>query len=352
MVSASSLLAPLLASTLAQWCTGTQLSKAKLEERIPPYVFVTGPYHYGRPEFTQAVQNIAQGGVNFQELEHVTEPRDSSIGVKLYELEHVTELRDSSIGDVRHHSEKSRIVEELLGPRAPKGAEIFYYTDEMIENSARQIAGEIEASQGWAPGRLSSAYNLLRPYAYKVDLWRCMVLWSFGGIYVDVNIRLMKNLSSFIDLENDKLWLIKDVGPGRYWQAMMAARRRHPQLLVALKGFTDSIHNRSYGENNLDITGPQALYRHLHKDPQVEDKITVKYELREEISNACGGLREENKPPCPVKVWPVNVTDPNEAVAMKDLGLHSQAWQHSNVHYIGRYLNRSVYCDEPGPPCA
>jgi len=170
-------------------------------------------------------------------------------------------------------------------------------------------------------------------------------------VYVDVNIRLMKNLTSFIDFDNDRLWLIKDVGPGRYWQAMMAARRRHPQLLVALKGFMDSIHNHSYGENNLDITGPQALYRHLHADPNILDRITVKYELREEISKSCGGLRQENKPPCPVKVWPVNDTNESDVVALKDLSLHSQEWQHSSAHYIERYLNRSVYCDEPGPPC-
>ena len=40
-----------------------------------------------------------------------------------------------------------------------------------------------------------SAYDGLKPGAYKADLWRYCILYMYGGIYMDVKIKLLFNFS-------------------------------------------------------------------------------------------------------------------------------------------------------------
>jgi mannosyltransferase OCH1-like enzyme len=38
------------------------------------------------------------------------------------------------------------------------------------------------------------AFKMLRPRAYRSDLWRWMILWKYGGIYIDLKIGFFDDL--------------------------------------------------------------------------------------------------------------------------------------------------------------
>ena len=44
------------------------------------------------------------------------------------------------------------------------------------------------------------AFNVLIPWAYKIDLWRTVIVWRQGGIYLDADTRLLKPIDRILDL--------------------------------------------------------------------------------------------------------------------------------------------------------
>lgn len=124
------------------------------------------------------------------------------------------------------------------------------------------------------------AWKALRPWAFRVDLWRYMILWSEGGIYIDSKIKFMAPVRSWAGLsENQELSICHDMNnvfqskdstgvpiPG-LWNAAMSARKGSPVLLEAIRQSIENIQNRSYtlesydlaGRDDLSITGPILL---------------------------------------------------------------------------------------------
>merc|ERR1719195_1430901 len=74
------------------------------------------------------------------------------------------------------------------------------FDDEAMRKSAEEISGvleEIGALKFFPPRpdqkvRISAyeAYQRFCPMAFKADLWRYMMLWRHGGVYVDANLQL------------------------------------------------------------------------------------------------------------------------------------------------------------------
>jgi mannosyltransferase OCH1-like enzyme len=47
------------------------------------------------------------------------------------------------------------------------------------------------------------SFKLLRPRAFRSDLWRWMILWKNGGIYMDAKMAFNTTVD-WIDFENDE----------------------------------------------------------------------------------------------------------------------------------------------------
>jgi glycosyltransferase involved in cell wall biosynthesis len=106
-------------------------------------------------------------------------------------------------------------------------------------------------------------YRNLLPGAYQADLWRLMVVYVHGGVYADLATQFARPLSTVIR-PTDELVMCIDAptDPAGICNALIAARPRHPALLLAIERIVRTrLEPRDKGEFTLDVAGPQALGR-------------------------------------------------------------------------------------------
>lgn len=114
------------------------------------------------------------------------------------------------------------------------------------------------------PAEYLKAYDMVIPGAYKADVFRYLVLYREGGIYMDCKSSTMVPLRDFIP-RNATFAVFRDRPDGSLLNSFMACVPNHPILKIVIDMTIDNILNRRYGENALDITGPQTLGRAFNK---------------------------------------------------------------------------------------
>jgi len=215
-----------------------------------------------------------------------------------------------------------------IRPLLPNGTKMIYFTDYEMERSACEISQRLSDA-----GVVDNAYDAfmgLRPMAYRADLWRYMILWDQGGVYLDVNLKLRAPLSTWINFTTDDLVLVKDKYKQMYWNAMMAASPRDNRLARVIQNVVGKIRNHYYGENCLSITGPRALWQSLllQRRPRVEYKWN--------------GFSV------------VDLKTRKRKIASKDSHLHeliSGFGHKESQHYSVLWRQNNVYCDEAIQGC-
>jgi len=138
---------------------------------------------------------------------------------------------------------------------------VLYFDDESMNQSAYEISQILE-SEGVAEGAYK-AFNDLRLMAFKADLWRYMLLWERGGVFLDADIVLNISLSKVIDFHRDTLVVTNDTRNFVYWNAVMAGVPRLPGLAAAVKFAVEHVQRRWCGDRPVHITGPGCLYTAL-----------------------------------------------------------------------------------------
>jgi len=222
---------------------------------------------------------------------------------------------------------------------APLGSLIKYFSDDDMEESVYKLSKMLK-DRG-VTDYAFSAYSNLSPGAYRADLWRYMVLWAEGGVYLDANLQLKEKLEEFIDFEKDELVLVKDEGASHmkqdgwrgagYWNAIMAASPFNVYLEGVIKGVVERIRNHQYGRSPIDVTGPQALYQELEKQgPEYKKHLRCDLKFTPPIKHERYGHLENKKG--------------KRLHTTKDNLLH-HFWKDS-VHYGYLWSNHLVYCDE------
>lgn len=126
--------------------------------------------------------------------------------------------------------------------------------------------------------RITSAYNKLKPGAFKADLWRACILYEKGGVYVDsfctpatsLNLILSNCWNKHIP---DQFISVKDVdhinNDGKMISGIhngfIVATKRHPFLKQYIDDIVSNVEANFYGEHFLDVTGPFCLMRAINK---------------------------------------------------------------------------------------
>merc|ERR1719221_602651 len=149
-----------------------------------------------------------------------------------------------------------------------------------------------------------------------------------------MNVKLMSNFSSWLNFSTDNLVLVKDIGFG-YWNALMASPPRHVALAAVIKRVCNQIERRSYGRNDLDITGPRALGRAMARrrcSCPVDDSLKL---VLGDHPEPCGAYP---RPHCYVRV-----EFNGSIIAEKENDGRPQ----TTSHYSYFYPKHQVYCDEP-----
>eukprot|EP00930_Biecheleria_cincta_P026621 TRINITY_DN18740_c0_g1_i1.p1 TRINITY_DN18740_c0_g1~~TRINITY_DN18740_c0_g1_i1.p1 ORF type:complete len:314 (-),score=49.45 TRINITY_DN18740_c0_g1_i1:222-1163(-) len=228
-------------------------------------------------------------------------------------------------------------VERALLRWAPPGSEIRYVDDAGMKSSVEEMAPAFESK---GVRGVAKAFHALRAGSFKADLWRLMVLWYHGGVYLDVNIVLEKKLTDFIDFEKDTLVLVKDAGvPGHclkkgvaFWNAVMASSRHNRYLLAGIASVVQNIEKRSYDWCYLtDVTGPSALGNIIGGFPGYQKNIRMEYEWHNPAVRRIGDNGSD---------WWVR------RLCTKNESLHDGL---TSRHYTHLWENRAIYCDEKHP---
>lgn len=141
------------------------------------------------------------------------------------------------------------------------------------------------------------AFDTLKPYAYKSDLWRYCILYKKGGIYMDIKFTPIEEnfqISSFLDKEyfcidwSDKTTEEKIDYSGGVCNGFIVCKPNNPIFKKCIDQIIDNVKNHYYGLNSLYPTGPMLLNNYftlfmkqkleldLYKDKDKDNQITLR----------------------------------------------------------------------------
>jgi mannosyltransferase OCH1-like enzyme len=106
------------------------------------------------------------------------------------------------------------------------------------------------------PGKPTELYNRLTIGAAQADVWRLMVLYTHGGIYMDIDSHLVWPLNRFIEAGTSEIFLrYKNKAATNYFIASAPANPNIKSLLDEVLYRIET----SQSNNVYDITGPSVF---------------------------------------------------------------------------------------------
>jgi mannosyltransferase OCH1-like enzyme len=105
-------------------------------------------------------------------------------------------------------------------------------------------------------------YESIIPGAYKVDLFRLLVLYQEGGVYLDDKMFCIVSLREILE-PTDELYMMKDkvVGSTSIQNGFICSIQAHPVIKMCIDRYIYNIEKKYYGNNSLDIGGPMMIAR-------------------------------------------------------------------------------------------
>lgn len=105
-----------------------------------------------------------------------------------------------------------------------------------------------------------NAFDKLKPGAFKADLWRCCILYVYGGIYLDIKFSCVNGFK-FITLTNDE-YFVRDYGNDlAVYNALMICKPHNHILLNSIKQIVQNVELEYYGTSPLEVTGPKMMIK-------------------------------------------------------------------------------------------
>jgi mannosyltransferase OCH1-like enzyme len=123
------------------------------------------------------------------------------------------------------------------------------------------------------------SHDKLIPGAYKADLFRYCILYKYGGIYMDIKMKLFNDYK-LIKL-TDKEYFVRDIeeSGGGVANAVIVSNSGNPILKKAIDEIVLNVKNEFYGTSQLEPTGP-LLFRKILSEEELS-KIELKLIKRE-----------------------------------------------------------------------
>jgi len=105
-----------------------------------------------------------------------------------------------------------------------------------------------------------SCYDRLNIIVAKVDFWRYLVLYKYGGIYLDMDSDITGRLDDLI-LDTDDAIISSEGNPGIFVQWALIFSPGHPILKNVIDLIVENIQNNSFPNDILHMTGPRVFTR-------------------------------------------------------------------------------------------
>ena len=113
------------------------------------------------------------------------------------------------------------------------------------------------------PGDISDAYNQLNIGAARADLWRYLILYRYGGIYLDIDAAITKSLDTLIR-PDDSAIITREPFEGLFNQWILIFKKGHPLLREIINQCVRNIQTRS-SNNILHLTGSTVFTKMINK---------------------------------------------------------------------------------------
>jgi mannosyltransferase OCH1-like enzyme len=117
-------------------------------------------------------------------------------------------------------------------------------------------------------GEISECYNKLNITVAKSDFWRYLVLYKYGGVYLDMDSSIEKPLNELIK-EEDQAIITEEGNPYNYVQWALIFSKEHPILKKTIELICDNIKNNRYPNDIHKMTGPDIYTKainEIHKE--------------------------------------------------------------------------------------
>ena len=154
-----------------------------------------------------------------------------------------------------------------LSMKNVSGFDVRWFNDEEVTKSMAILSKYVEPHGVY---KAISAFNMVKPWAYKADIWRYAVLFKYGGIYLDHEVMLRYPLDEIVKnltTKDNSFQVCSDKGAiggveNKLWQGFLITERHNPIMLEALKIAVDNVLGKS-GEMSIGMSHP-LLYPHSH----------------------------------------------------------------------------------------
>lgn len=133
---------------------------------------------------------------------------------------------------------------------------------------------------------IKECYRKLNIGAAKADLWRYLILYERGGIYVDMDAEITGKLDKLIQ-STDRAIISREGNPGWFLQWMMIFEARHPILKRTIELCIENIKGEKEG-SVFEITGPKVFTEAIRECTGNENAYYDKDRVvTDEIGNEC-----------------------------------------------------------------
>jgi mannosyltransferase OCH1-like enzyme len=113
-------------------------------------------------------------------------------------------------------------------------------------------------------GEIAKQYNRLNIIVAKVDFWRYLVLYKYGGVYLDMDSSIEKPLDDLIK-ENDKAIITAEGNPNLYVQWALIFSKEHPILKRTIDLICENLKHNIYKNDIHKMTGPTVFTKAINE---------------------------------------------------------------------------------------
>lgn len=191
--------------------------------------------------------------------------------------------------------------------------------------------------------RIYTAYQTIKPGAYKADLFRACILYHHGGVYIDSYTTPFHSLAFILQdcwnpYSSHQFISIKDREKWGIHNGFIISTPKHPFLKQYIEDMLANIEYRFYGRTDLDITGPRCLLKSINTVlKQSRDSYSTEWNKYGELSFYLLELRNGMYTP---------VYKNKELVMNKKYSflhyINQKVFQHSTT-YASMWKNKAVY---------
>jgi mannosyltransferase OCH1-like enzyme len=142
------------------------------------------------------------------------------------------------------------------------------------------------------PGEIAECYQRLTIGAARADFWRYLVLYKYGGVYIDLDSEIKKPLDMLIRPDDEAIISVEG-NPFNYVQWALMFRAGHPLLKRTIDLVVDNIKTNRYPNDISAMTGPVAFARAIGAEVK-EKGYSLVHEQVNRNTNERYGTRGES----------------------------------------------------------